>query len=247
MGRKWNNIKMKKAAQDKARSASYTKILREITMAVRRSGSTDPDSNFGLKIALVKAKENNVPRDNIERAIKKGSGEGGENYEEIAYEGYGLDGVAIFVDAATDNPTRTIGNVRSYFNRWGGSIGTQGCLQFVFERKAVFTILDEDKKIDVDALTMDLIDAGAEDVERDEDGVITVKGAVESFGDLHKKLEQLKIKVEESGLERLPLNTKAVSSKESYEKILKLIDALEEDDDVQKVYHNMEFNEAYNA
>ncbi len=244
MGRKWNNIKMKKAAQDKARSANYTKILREITMAVRRTGSTDPDSNFGLKIALVKAKENNVPRDNIERAIKKGSGEGGENYEEISYEGYGLDGVAIYVDAATDNPTRTIGNIRSYFNRWGGSIGTQGCLQFVFERKAVFTINDEANKLDVDELTMALIDAGAEDVEKEE-GWVTVKGAVESYGDLHKKLEEMKIKVEESGLERLPLNTKEVTNQENYGKVLRLIDALEEDDDVQKVYHNMDFNEAF--
>lgn len=244
MGRKWNNIKMKKAAQDKARSANYTKILREITMAVK-GGSTDPDSNFGLKIALVKAKENNVPRDNIERAIKKGSGEGGENYEEINYEGYGLDGVAIFVEAATDNPTRTIGNIRSYFNRWGGAVGTQGCLQFVFERKAMFTIADPDKKLDVDELTMELIDAGAEEVERDEDNFITVKGAVESYGDLYKKLESMKIKVEDSGLERVSLNTKDVKSKENYEKILKLIDALEEDDDVQKVYHNMEFNESF--
>lgn len=247
MGRKWNNIKMKKAAQDKARSANYTKILREITMAVRRTGSTDPDSNFGLKIALVKAKENNVPRDNIDRAIKKGSGDTGENYEEISYEGYGLDGVAIYVDAATDNPTRTIGNIRSYFNRWGGSIGTQGCLQFVFERKAVFTVKDEGKKLDVDELTMELIDAGAEDVERDEDNFITIKGAVEAYGDIHKKLEAMKIKVEESGLERLPLNTKEAKSKESYDKILKLIDALEEDDDVQKVYHNMDFNEAFSG
>jgi YebC/PmpR family DNA-binding regulatory protein len=244
MGRKWNNIKMKKAAQDKARSANYTKILREITMAVRSAGP-EPESNFGLKIALVKAKENNVPRDNIERAIKKGAGEGGENYEEISYEGYGLDGVAIYVDAATDNPTRTIGNIRSYFNRWGGSIGTQGCLQFVFERKAVFTVKDEDNKYDVDTLTMELIDAGVEDVEK-EDEFITIKGAVESYGDIHKKLEELKIKVEDSALERLPLNTKEVTNQENYGKILKLIDALEEDDDVQKVYHNMDFNEAFN-
>lgn len=243
MGRKWNNIKMKKAAQDKLRSANYTKILREITMSAR-SGGPDPDSNFGLKIVLVKAKENNVPRDNIERAIKKGSGEGGENYEEISYEGYGLDGVAIYVDAATDNPTRTIGNIRSYFNRWGGSIGTQGCLQFVFERKAVFTIKDEDNKYDVDSLTMDLIDVGVEDVEK-EDGFITVKGPVEAYGDIHKKLEEMKIKVEDSALERLPLNTKEVTNQENYGKILRLLDALEEDDDVQKVYHNMDFNEAF--
>ncbi len=243
MGRKWNNIKMKKAASDKARSASYTKILREVTMAVRRSGA-EPESNFGLKIALVKAKENNVPRDNVERAIKKGLGEGGENYEEISYEAYALDGVAVYIDAATDNPTRTIGNIRSYFNRWGGAIGTQGCLQFVFERKAVFTVKADG--LDVDELTMELIDAGCEDIES-EDGYLTIKGPVESYGDLHKKIESMKIKIEESGLERLPLNTKAVTNKESYANILRLFEILDEDDDIQKVYHNMEFNEAFDA
>lgn len=243
MGRKWNNIKMKKAAQDKARSANYTKILREITMAVRRAGG-EPESNFDLKIALVKAKENNVPRDNIERAIKKGLGEGGENYEEISYEGYALDGVAVFIDAATDNPTRTIGNIRSYFNRWGGAIGTQGCLQFVFERKAVFTVKADG--IDVDELTMELIDHGCEDIES-EDGFLTIKGAVESYGELHKKLESMKIKVDESGLERLPLNTKSVKDKDTYTKISRLLEVLDEDDDVQKVYHNMDYNEAFES
>jgi len=239
--RKWNNIKMKKAAQDKARSANYTKILREITMSVRSAGG-EPESNFGLKIALVKAKENNVPRDNVERAIKKGMGEGGENYEEINYEAYALDGVAVYIEAATDNPTRTISNIRSYFNKWGGAIGTQGCLQFVFERKAIFTVKAEG--LDPDELTMELIDAGCEDIEL-EDGFLTIKGEVGNYGELHKKLESMKIKVEESGLERLPLNTKEVKDKDTYQRILKLIDVLEEDDDVQKVYHNMDFNEAF--
>lgn len=241
MGRKWNNIKLKKAALDKARSANYTKILREITISVKRGGA-EPESNFTLKIALQKARETNVPKDNIEKAIKKGLGEGGGTYEDINYEGYGLDGVAIFVEAATDNPTRTIANVRSYFNRWSGSIGKEGCLQFVFERKAVFTIKEE--KLDIDELTMELIDAGAEDVEGEE-GFITIKGAVESYGDLQKKLEQLKINIEESGLERLPLNTKNVTNKENYDKVLRLVDALEADDDVQKVYHNMDYNESF--
>ncbi len=140
-----------------------------------------------------------------------------------------------------------MGNIRSYFNRWGGAIGTQGCLQFVFERKAVFTIKDEEKKYDVDELTMELIDAGAEDVERDEDNFITIKGAVESYGDIYKKLEAMKVKVEDSGLERIALNTSAPKSKDSNDKILRLIDVLEEDDDIQKVYHNMEFNEAFNS
>ncbi len=243
MGRKWNNIKMKKAAADKARSQSYTKILREILMAVKNSGNAEPDSNFALKIALQKAKENNVPRDNIDKAIKKGLGQDGAVVEEINYEGYGLDGVAIFIEAATDNPTRTVSNVRSYFNKHGGSLGTPGCLQFVFERKATFTIKEEDLKgMSTDDLMMELIDYNIDDVES-EDGYVTVKGPVEAYGDIYKKLDELKIKMEDSGLERLPLNFKAIT-KESYEKIQKLIDVLEGDDDVTTVYHNIEWNDA---
>ena len=244
MGRKWNNIKMKKAAADKQRSQSYTKILREILMAVKNSGNAEVDSNFALKVALVKAKENNVPKDNIDKAIKKGLGQDGAAIEEINYEGYGLDGVAIFMEAATDNPTRTVSNIRSYFNKYGGSLGTQGCLQFVFERKAIFTIKEEELKgMSTDDLMMELIDFNIDDVEV-EDGYVTVKGPVESYGDIYKKLEELKIKIEDNGLERLALNTKEVT-KESFEKIQKLLDVLEEDDDIQKVYHNLEWNDSF--
>ncbi len=244
MGRKWNNIKMKKAAQDKVRSQSYTKILREILMAVKNAGHAEIDSNFALKIALIKARENNVPKDNIDKAIKKGLGQDGAIIEEINYEAYGLDGVAIFMETATDNPTRTVGNIRSYFNKYGGGIGTQGCLQFVFERKAIFTIKEENLgKLSTDDLMMELIDFNIDDVET-EDGYVTVKGPVDAYGEIYKKLEDLKIKVDDSGLERLPLNTKEVT-KESYEKIQKLLDVLEGDDDIQKVYHNLEWNEAF--
>ncbi|MGE3611779.1 MAG: YebC/PmpR family DNA-binding transcriptional regulator [Bacteriovoracaceae bacterium] len=244
MGRKWNNIKMKKAAQDKQRSQNYTKVLREVTMAVKRAGHAEVEANFALKIALLKAREYNVPKDNVDKAIKKGLGNDGANIEEINYEGYGLDGVAIFIETATDNPTRTVGNIRSYFNKWGGALGTPGCLQFVFERKATFSIKEEDmNKMTSDDLMMELIDFNIDDVES-EDGYVTVKGPVEAYGDIYKKLEDLKIKVDESGLERLPLNTKEVS-KESFEKIQRLIDTLESDDDVQKVYHNLEWNEAF--
>ncbi len=244
MGRKWNNIKMKKAAQDKLRSQSYTKILREILMAVKNAGHADVDANFALKIALVKAREFNVPKDNVDKAIKKGLGQDGAVIEEINYEGYAIDGVALFIEVATDNPTRTVSNIRSYFNKYGGSLGTQGCLQFVFERKATFTIKEENmNKMSSDDLMMELIDFNIDDVES-EDGFVSVKGPVEAYGEIYKKLEALKIKVEDSGLERLPLNTKEVT-KESYDKIQKLIDVLESDDDVQKVYHNLEWNEAF--
>jgi YebC/PmpR family DNA-binding regulatory protein len=244
VGRKWNNIKMKKAATDKARSQSYTKVLREIYMAVKNSGNDDPDSNFALKIALVKGREFNVPRDNIDKAIKKAMGQDGAQIEEINYEGYGIDGVALFIETATDNPTRTVSNIRSYFNKHGGSIGTPGCLQFVFERKATFTIKEENLKgLSTDDLMMELIDFNIDDVELEE-GFVTVKGPVESYGDIYKKLEEMKIKVEDSGLERLPLNTKEIT-KESYDKLQKLIDVLEGDDDVSKVYHNLEWNDAF--
>ncbi len=243
MGRKWNNIKMKKAATDKLRSQNYTKVLREVTMAVKKSGHAEVESNFALKIALLKAREYNVPKDNVDKAIKKGLGDGGAAIEEINYEGYALDGVAVFMEAATDNPTRTVGNIRSYFNKWGGGLGTQGCLQFVFERKATFAIKQENLPMSTDDLMMELIDFGIDDVETEE-GFVTVKGPVEAYGDIYKKLEELKIKVEESGLERLPLNTKEVS-KESYEKIQRLLDVLEADDDILKVYHNLEWNESF--
>lgn len=244
MGRKWNNIKMKKAATDKARSQSYTKILREILMAVKNAGHAEVESNFALKIALTKGREFNVPKDNIDKAIKKGLGQDGAIIEEINYEAYGNDGVALFIETATDNPTRTVGNLRSYFNKYGGSLGTPGCLQFVFERKATFTIKEENLKgLSTDDLMMELIDFNIDDVEL-EDGFVTVQGPVDSYGDIYKKLEELKIKIEDSGLERLPLNTKEIS-KESYDKLQKLIDVLEGDDDVSKVYHNLEWNEAF--
>jgi len=244
VGRKWNNIKMKKAATDKARSQSYTKILREILMAVKNAGHAEVESNFALKIALTKGREFNVPKDNIDKAIKKGLGQDGAIIEEINYEAYGNDGVALFIETATDNPTRTVGNLRSYFNKYGGSLGTPGCLQFVFERKATFTIKEENLKgLSTDDLMMELIDFNIDDVEL-EDGFVTVQGPVDSYGDIYKKLEELKIKIEDSGLERLPLNTKEIS-KESYDKLQKLIDVLEGDDDVSKVYHNLEWNEAF--
>jgi YebC/PmpR family DNA-binding regulatory protein len=241
MGRKWNNIKLKKGILDKQKSASFTKVLRDISIAVKRGGA-DPDTNFALKIALQKAKEVLLPRDNIDKAIKKASGEGMEEYFDVNYECYGVDGVAIFVEAATNNPTRTIGNVRAALNRWHGTLGKEGCLQFVFERKAIFTIAQG--KHTADDLMMELIDAGVEDVEA-EDGFLTIKAPVDSYGDIQKKLDELQIKIEESGFERLPLTSKIVESKESYDKVLKLVDVLENDEDVRKVYHNMEYNESF--
>lgn len=240
MGRKWNNIKEKKGDQDKQRSLIYTKTLREVTKAVKNGGE-EVESNFLLRIALEKCRKYNVPKDNVDRAIKKGLGNEDEGYSDISYEGYGPNGVAVFVEASTNNVTRTVANVRNCFNKCGGSLGTTGCLQFVFERKAVFEI--PQGTIVEDDFTMDMIDAGAEDVVL-EDGYFTVTGPMESFGAIQTKLDQLKISAEEAGLERVPLTYKEID-KETWKIISKLVDLLENDDDVSKVYHNVKWDDSF--
>lgn len=240
MGRKWANIEKKKGAADKLRSQIYTKILFEVTKAVK-SGGEDANSNFLLKIALEKCKKNNVPRDNIDRAIKKGLGTDDSGYQDIAYEGYGPNGVAIYVEASTNNVTRTGANIKSYFNKGKGSLGTPGSLQFVFSRKAVFEV--PVGKIDEDEFTLEMIDAGAEEIEI-EDGYFCISGPMEVFGAISKKLEELKITPEEATLEQIPLTFKAVDD-QTYLAIMKLINTIEADEDVIKVYHNIEYSEHF--
>lgn len=240
MGRKWNNIKEKKGEQDRQRGAIYTKLLREVTKAVKGGGDA-VESNFMLKISLEKCRKYNVPKDNIDRAIKKGLGGDDEGYEDITYEGYGPNGVAIFVEASTNNVTRTASNVRSYFNKCHGSLGTSGCLQFVFEHKAVFEIKAD--KLNEDDFTLLMIDAGADDVVL-EDGFFTVTAPMENFGQIQKCLEQNKISAEEAGLERVPTNHKEVDI-DTFKTCMKLVDMLENDDDVNKVYHNIQYDEKF--
>ena len=240
MGRKWANIEKKKGAADKLRGQIYTKILFEVTKAVK-SGGEEVGSNFLLKIALEKCKKNNVPKDNIDRAIKKGLG-GDDGYAEVMYEGYGPGGVAIFVETSTNNTTRTVANIRSFFNKAGGSLGTTGSLQFVFNRKAVFEI--PQGELDEDDFTLEMIDCGAEEIELD-DGYFEVTGPMEVFGSISKKLEELGITPEEAGLEQVPITYKAVND-ENYINNMKLIQNIEQDDDVVKVYHNIEFDERFN-
>ena len=237
---KWANIKHRKGAQDAKRGKIFTKLIKEITVAVKASGP-DADTNPRLRLALQNARGQNMPKDTIERAIKKASGEGAENYDEVTFEGYGPDGIAVFVECATDNNTRTVSNVRSYFRKFNGSLGKDGCLQFVFDRKGVFLI--ENNNFDEDDFTMEMIDAGAEDVEFSEE-LITVFSVMEDFGNIQKKLSEMNIEPKEAGLQRIPNNMKE-TNKGNFDTFMKLIDALEEDDDVQKVYHNLEFNEAF--
>ena len=236
---KWANIRHRKGAQDAKRGKIFTKLIKEITVAVKGGGS-DVESNPRLRLALQNARGQNMPKDTIERAIKKASGEGAENYVETTFEGYGPDGVAVFVECATDNNTRTVSNVRSYFNKFNGSLGKDGCLQFVFERKGIFLL--NSAGIEEDDFTLEMIDAGADDVEFNGEH-INISSAMEDFGSIQKKLHEMNIEPIEAGLQRIPTTMKETNEK-NFETFMKLIDVLEEDDDVQKVYHNLEYNEA---
>jgi len=235
---KWSKIKRKKGVNDARRSKVWTKILKEVAIAVKELGP-DPDSNPRLRLALNNAKGVNMPKDNIQRAISKASEAGGANYTELTYEGYAAGGIAVFVECTTDNLNRTVQNIRMYFSKYGGSLGTNGSLAFLFDRKGIFVVPQGNRN--EDDFTMEMIDAGAEDVEL-EDGVFTVTTAFEDFGAFQKKLEELEIEAESAELQRIPKSETAVQT-DTAKKVIKLIDALEEDDDVQAVYHNMEMTE----
>lgn len=238
MGRKSAKIAAKKGAADKQRGQVFTRALKDVYKAAK-SGGTDPASNFLLKVALERCKKFNVPKDNIERALKKASGPDGVGFEDINYEGYGPNGVAVFVEASTDNVTRTVANVRSYFNKCGGSLGVNGALEFLFDRKAYFIVPVEG--LDEDDFTLEMIDAGAEEVEKDEE-FFEVTGPVEVFGTIQDKLQSLDITPEEATLERFPTSYKD-ADEETRAQVEKLIGLLEDDDDVVTVYHNLEEEE----
>ena len=238
---KWSTIKRKKGALDAKRSKIFTKIIKEITVAVREGGA-DPDGNPRLRLAIQNSKAANMPKDNVERAVKKGSGSDGATYTELSYEGYATNGVAVFVECMTDNLNRTVQNIRSAFNKHGGSLGTNGSLEFIFDRKGVFVLkLADNAALEEEAFTLEMIDAGAEDLVFEEE-YVTVYCAMEDFGALQKKMEDLKLEVENAGLQRIPKTTVALEG-EALKKVLKFIDVLEDDDDVQKVYHNLELND----
>ncbi|MFN8211421.1 MAG: YebC/PmpR family DNA-binding transcriptional regulator [Bacteroidales bacterium] len=231
---KWSTIKRKKGAADAKRGKIFTKIIKEIMIAAKDGGG-DPDLNPRLRLAVQNAKGANMPKDNIERAIKKATGADATSYTEATFEGYGPGGVAVFVECLTDNNNRTVSTVRAAFNRHGGNLGTNGSLSFLFERKGIFTIKNENIK--VDDIELDLIDAGAQEIDADED-TITITCAMEDFGSLNKKLEELGLETEDAGLKRIPNDLKKVDV-DSAKKIMRFIETLEDDDDIQNVYHNM--------
>lgn len=232
---KWSTIKRKKGGIDSKRSKVFSKIVKEITVAVKEGGP-DPDSNPRLRVAITNAKGVSMPKDNIQRAISKGADKDSASFIECTFEGYASGGVAIFLESTTDNQQRTIANVRSYFNKNNGSLGTNGSLSFIFDRKGIFTI--PQGKLDADEFEMEMIEAGAEDMQF-EDDYFTVTTAMENFGSMMKKLEALNIEPESAGLQRVPKET-TVLDLESARKAMRLIELFEEDDDIQAVYHNLE-------
>ena len=235
---KWSTIKRKKGALDAKRGKIFTKIIKEIIIAAKEGGG-DPDSNARLRLAIQNAKGANMPKDNIERAIKKAVGADAVSYSEVTFEGYATGGIAVFVECLTDNNNRTVASVRSIFSKYNGSLGTNGSLSFLFNRKGVFEI--KNAGYDLEELEFEMIDAGIEEFEVEGDQ-ITLTCAMEDFGNVNKKLEEKGIEIIEANLKRIPVDTKSVDV-ETAKKVMKFIDALEDDDDVQNVYHNLEITD----
>ena len=233
---KWHNIQQKKGKTDAARANIFTKIGREIAVAVKEGGA-DPNSNSKLAQVITKAKDNNMPNDNINRSIKKASGElGAINYENMVYEGYGVGGTAIIVDALTDNKNRTAGDVRHLFDKFGGSMGTTGCVSFMFKRKGVISI--DKEGVDEDELMMTALEIeGFEDLNSEDDDVYEIYTDASALTSVRAALEGNGIKVLSAEVDMIPDNF-VTPSNEQQSTIIKMIDKLEELDDVQNVYHN---------
>lgn len=239
---KWANIKRRKGAQDNRRSKLFTNAIKEITVAIKENNNNgDPESNAALRNALLNARGVNMPKDNIERAIKKATGADADSYEQLTFEGYGPHGIAFFIECMTNNSNRTIASVRAIFNKHKGSLGTNGSLEFLFDRNGVFTLEKEKLDWDLEELQLALIEGGAVSFEEEED-IFMVYTDFTDFGNMSAHLDSLQIEAENAELQRVPLDTKTLEIDQA-EDILKLIDAFEEDEDVQHVYHNLELTE----
>ena len=240
---KWSTIKQKKGKNDAARAKVFTKIGRELIVAIREGGSADPSVNSKLKDCIAKAKANNVPNDNIERIIKKAaSGGDSANYEAVTYEGYGPNGVAVIVEALTDNRNRTAGEVRHYFDKFGGNMGTQGCVSFMFTKKGVLVIEREDLDKDEDTVMSDALEYGASDFEADED-VFTIYTEPEDFSAVREDLEKAGYTFVSAELEMVPSTYTKLEDEESITKMQKMLDMFEDNDDIQNVWHNWEMED----
>ena len=237
---KWSTIKHQKGAADAKRGVLFTKLSRDIALAVRDGGGVDPDMNFKLRLALDRAKSNNMPQDSISRAIKRGSGEGsdGETLEQVTYEGYGPGGGAILLQAVTTNRNRTASDVRSAFNRGGGNLGESGCVAWNFDLRGVVTV-DIDDEERAEELGLLAIDAGAEDIEVDE-GVLEIYSPIESLQEVQKSIESEGVVIRSAEMSMVPKTTIPLADKEA-EQTLRLLDVLEDLDDIQKAYTNADF------
>ena len=233
---KWNNIKHKKEKADAAKAKIFTKIGKEMAVAIKEGGP-DPSNNSRLRDLIAKAKANNVPNDNIQRTIKKFTDSNDINYEEIVYEGYGPSGVAIIVETSTDNRNRTAGNVRAAFNKYGGNLGQNGCVGFLFEEKGVITIVDEDEELDEDKVMEDALECGAEDIKSDE-GEYTIYTAVEDLDAVRDAILALGYKIDTADLAKVPSTYVELASDEDAENMEKMFDKFNEDEDITAVYHN---------
>lgn len=234
---KWNNIKNKKEKTDAQRAKVFTKVGKEISIAVREGGP-DPASNSKLRDLIQRAKTLNVPNDNIERIIKKASGADGVVYEEIVYEGYGPSGVAVIVEAATDNRNRTGGDIRHFFDKYGGNLGQTGCVSYMFEDKGIIIVLRDDK-IDEDALMEAALEAGAGDFSADEDA-FEISCECDDLNTVREALEAAGYTVESAEEDRIPTSYITLDSEDDIKNMNLLLEHLEDSDDVQEVYHNWE-------
>ncbi len=231
---KWSTIKRKKGAIDAKRSKIFSRIIKEISISVREGG-TDPDGNARLRLALNNAKGANMPKDNIQRALSKADKDS-TTLTEITYEGYAPNGIAVFIECLTDNTQRTVSNVRTILSKRGGSLGTNGSVGFMFDRKGVITI--PKGNLNMDDFELEIIDSGAEEIDIQDDTIVLTT-ALEDFGAVQKKLDQMGIEAENASLQRIPQETKSLEIPQSL-RVLRMIDEIEDDEDVQNVYHNME-------
>ena len=235
---KWNNIAKRKGANDAKKAKIFTKIGREMAIAIKEGGSANPDFNARLRDCIAKAKANNMPNDTIDRGIKKAAGDANAvNYETITYEGYGPNGVAIIVDTLTDNKNRTAANVRSAFTKGGGNVGTPGCVSYMFDKKGQIIIDKEECEMDPDELMMMALDAGAEDFSEEEDSYEVIT-APEDFSAVREALEAAGIPMAEADVTMIPQTWTELTDEESIKKMNRILDLLDDDDDVQAVYHN---------
>ena len=234
---KWHNIQKTKGAQDAKRAAAFTKIAKELIVAVKEGGSADPAYNSRLATVITKAKAANMPNDNIKRCLEKAAGAGGDNYESITYEGYGPGGVAVIVETMTDNRNRTAGNMRHHFDKYGGNLGASGCVSWSFDKKGVLVIDNSEEELDEEEVMMDAMEAGADDFEADGD-VFTIYTLPDDFNDVVANLG--KYTFVSAQIEMVPQNYQKLEGEEQIKLMEKLIDIMEDDDDVQNVWHNWE-------